>query len=273
MERYGRTGDRNSTTVALQFPRGSAENPGREAIAALTDDVLHERGYLLEPLLERYMQWVWQSGREQLRSSYAYTHDILTFGVLWRCYGTRAAALPAPFAWGMSGLGRLREVIPNWRPAIDRVRSWLAAPLLGPRFGDVDARGIPSRCETRALLSWMDATGEFTRELPRLCQFRAFLDRCDRYEREWYLAQLSAFTARFGMMAAHRMRSPEAKAEAAAGTPHAATASEPAQEVADGPVVHTEIESVLARVGRELQRRATHDAAAVALRFAEAPQN
>jgi hypothetical protein len=224
-----------------------------DAVSELTDDVLRERRYLLEPLLERYMTWIWKNGSERLRSSNAYTHDVLTFGVMWRCYGRRAVALPPPFAWLMSGLTLLRDRFPRTRPMADRLRGWLAFPLLGPRFGDEDATGIPSRCETRALLGWMHATGEFERELPRLCQFRAFLDRCDRYEREWYLAQLSAFTARFGMLAAHRAPALHAS-DTTADTVIAD--SSPPGTAKPGAVTHTRIEHVLAVIGRELQRRA-----------------
>ncbi len=228
-----------------------------DAIAALTDDVLRERSHLLEPLLERYMMWIWKTGREPLRSSHAYTHEILTFGVLWRCYGRRAVALPPPFAWLMSGLTLFGERFPRMQPMTDRMRRCFAYPLLGPRFGDEDATGIPSRCETRALLGWMHATGEFEQELPRLCQFRAFLDGCDRYEREWYLAQLSAFTARFGMLAAHRASAlhPDTAGNRTASDTDGTDASSAARE-RPGPVVHTRIEHALTVIGGELRRRA-----------------
>jgi len=220
-------------------------------VASLADDVLHERMYLLEPLLERYMQWIAQHEREVLRSSIEYTVDILTFGVLWRCYGYRATALAPPLTWLMSGLGRLSGRNSSWKPAVDLVRSWLSWPLLGPRFGDVDATGIPSRYAIGALLRWMSATGEFKAESVRLRLLAEFLRSCDRYEREWYLAQISAFTARFGMMADKKLK------RYSSGEARSLITQMPLEREMGGPVVATpkHVEYHICMVGAELMKR------------------
>jgi hypothetical protein len=196
----------STTTTASRF--GAVEHRALDCddVAALVDDLIRERSVLLAPLLERYSDWISETQGNAMRSENEYTRDLLTLGVLWRCYGARAIAVPAPFAWMMSGLLRLRQWKLAWQPAVDRVRSWLAEPLLGPRFGDVDVTGIPSRCALAALLRWMEATGDYSDEVARLRPLCAFLASRDKLEREWYLAQLSAFSARFGFMAERRFR-------------------------------------------------------------------
>ena len=201
------------TAVTPTFETGVRHEGDNDEISIVTDELIRERSFLLEPFLERYVDWIEETGVETPRSKNAYTRDLLTLGVLWRCYGSRAVDVPPPFAWLMTGLLRLRRRKPAWRASIDQVRSRLAPLLLGPRFGDVASPGIPSGCSMIALLRWMDATGDYRAEVARLRPLCAFLKSRERFEREWYLAQLSAYAARFGQLASHRLRGEDSAAQ------------------------------------------------------------
>ena len=176
----------------------------------LADEVLRERDWLISPFLDRYSEWGRETGRAAGTDDFVATHDVLTLGVLWRCYGKRAEALPPPMAWTLIALQRAGRRTSWLRRKLTALRTALLPLLLGPRYEDEIATGIASRYALGALLRWLQASGMYREETRRLRPLIAFLRSRDRHERDWYLAQLSAFTVRFGLLAQNLLTGREA---------------------------------------------------------------
>ena len=177
--------------------RGTTSDRYYRDVAKAADDLLESRASTIDPMLERFTEWIVLEQREASRSDLEYTFDILTLGVMWKLYGGRAQDVPAPLAAAMCALYRLRRNHPSLKRWIDPLRGVLASRFLAKGRTPDAGIGIPCTHRLRKLLHWMDATGEYREEVKRLHLVFDYLAQLDEYEREWHLENLMKFTDTF----------------------------------------------------------------------------
>ena len=166
-------------------------------VALAADELLAARTRTIEPMLERFMEWIADEGREPLRSDLEYTFDALTIGVLWRLYGGRAQHISLPLASVFCALYRLRRRFPSVKRWVDPVRGVLSSRFLTKREVPDAGVGIPGIIALHKLQLWMDATGEYREEVKRFHIVLDYLDQLDEAERDWYMEKLLQLTDAF----------------------------------------------------------------------------
>jgi uncharacterized protein len=203
---------RNHEDVVEKAPltyslRGAGRSSDRyyRDVAILADDMLHLRKHTIEPMLERYMEWIGSEAREPQRSELEYSHDILTLGVMWRLYGGRAQRVPLPVASMLCGMYRFRRRFPKMKPWIDPLRGLLASRFLSGSEASDRGETTPCPYALHKLLLWMDATGEYREEVSRLHNLIDYLSGLDVYEREWYLENALRYSDEFFDRATQRL--------------------------------------------------------------------
>ena len=167
------------------------------SIKAVADEFLAEWDREVRSLRTHYMDWLRDRGDEVLRDAREYTFDILTLGVLWRLYGGRVLRISPAATWLCSSLYRLRRRWPRLKPFIDPWRGRIASRVLASDGGEDGSPRIPGRRDLRALLRWMDATGEYREESRRLKLLMRYLSTCIPEERAWYLERVLRVTEVF----------------------------------------------------------------------------
>lgn len=173
-------------TYSLRAGAGNSNGYYR-AIGDVADLFLENWGHEARSLREHYIEWLREGEREPLRDAREYTFDILTLGVLWRLYGGRVRKVPAPAALLCSALYRLRRRWPQLKPWADALRGRLMSRFLTGDGTEDGSMRTPDQGDLRALLRWMDATGEYREETRRLALLVTYLESCIPEESAWYM--------------------------------------------------------------------------------------
>jgi hypothetical protein len=144
-------------------------------VAAFTDEVVEEMDVRAGALVDEYMEFLRQTGDEELRPKAEYAFEVLTLGTLWRLYIVTAMQLKkTPQRW-LAWLAYLRRTYPSIKPAVDILRGIMAALILFPtNHHQVESPPltIPNLDQ---LIDWLDAAGDFREEVKRLRRWREFL--------------------------------------------------------------------------------------------------
>jgi hypothetical protein len=144
-------------------------------IAAFRDCVLAETQARAGGLIRAFQTFIQSSGREKLRSRPEYSFELLTLGVLWRVYASRAADLANAPANALAYLANMRKRSERLKPTIDWLRGVLISLFLFPvKTGD-DVPPEPDLEQLNLLLRWLEASGDFNEEVKRLDAWREFL--------------------------------------------------------------------------------------------------
>lgn len=173
-------------TYSLRAGAGNS-NGYYQAIGEVADSFLEKWEHEARSLREHFIEWLREGEREPLRDGREYTFDILTLGVMWRMYGGRVRQVPAPAALLCSALYRLRRRWPRLKPWADDLRGRLMTRFLTGDGSEDGSMRTPDQTDLRALLRWMDATGEYREETRRLVLLVSYLETCIPEERSWYL--------------------------------------------------------------------------------------
>lgn len=143
-------------------------------VSTFTDEVLTEGearlGYIL-PIFDAFLR---ERGKRP-GSNPEYLLELLNIGTLWRTYGSAALDAPDLPVWMLQRLNEWRRSFQCLKPVIDAARGVIAAPILTDEGTSPDLPAHPSDSEISSLLSWLSATGEFSREVQHYSDWRDFM--------------------------------------------------------------------------------------------------
>jgi len=101
--------------------------------------------------------------------------ELLNLGTLWRTYGGNAVNLPDLPAKALSAMVDVRKDYPCLKTAVDILRGKLATPFLAGDELVPPPPTLPTWAEVTRLLRWLEASGEFNREVERYEDWHAFM--------------------------------------------------------------------------------------------------
>lgn len=165
--------------------------------AAFTDEVLAMAGNLAQDLTCKYIQHLSENDKTALCPKEEHYFEFLTLGTLWQVYSGDATGLDRFPRQLLSGLARLRRQGGNLKPGIDFVRGIISTIFLSPDLYDNITVQEPTLEQMDRLLDWLDAAGEFGREVARLRRWRGFLESLPDAEASDMLATAITFAAWF----------------------------------------------------------------------------
>ncbi len=148
-------------------------------IASFTDEVSAETAILAGPIIKGYANHTAEKTGTKVRAEEEYGFEFLVLGTLWKIYGGDATGLEAIPRQLLTGLARLREQGGSLKPGIDFIRGILSTLFLSPGLYDNLFIADPSLEQMEKLLNWLDATGEFDREVKRLRDWQRYLETQD----------------------------------------------------------------------------------------------
>jgi len=145
-----------------------------DTVRVFTDEVLAQAARTVVPVVHEFADFVKTYGLEELRRTEEYVLELLSFGVLWNCYGTYSRAVRlAPFIT-MARMAEWRKKHRRAKPAIDIARGILTTLFLLPKRADRLPYLLPRLQDVDDLSRWLEATGEFREQALRFIRWRAF---------------------------------------------------------------------------------------------------
>ncbi len=155
-----------------------------EEVAHFSDRLLAVIDFRAGDVIDAYATYVQNQKRETPRSHGEYAIEFLMLGLVLRRYSAAAENTPGWIARLAHGLFRFRRVSRRIKPAADFLRAAIARIFLVPKIGDKTPSGWQPLAGLPRLINWLQATGEFEQETPRLQNWRSYLDTLPQVEAE-----------------------------------------------------------------------------------------
>ncbi len=143
-------------------------------IAAFTDEVVATGETLCGPPVAGLQDYLKRTDREIPRTRPEYLYDLLTLGVLWRCYASNAARLSPLPRDVLTRLAGLREHNARLKSSADALRGVVGAFFLRDDAPDPAREPELTMARLDPFLSWLAATGNFTEAVERLRNWRDY---------------------------------------------------------------------------------------------------
>ena len=134
-------------------------------VAEVTDEIFFESSSLFADYIESYRQFIGENCIEKLRSKNEYLLELIMLGVLWRSNEVYVKKTPVIVAKALSWLYSIRKRNSTLKPMVDKIRGFLISPLL---FNQSKKQLKHNIEEFNRLLTWLDATGEYSEEVKRM---------------------------------------------------------------------------------------------------------
>ncbi len=144
-------------------------------IESYTDEVVSEMENLIGLIVEKYTAYCEGNSKLKICSKAEYCFELLALGTLWKIYSGDAFGLNAVPRQLLTGLVKLREQGGKLKPGIDFIRGIMATVFLSPDLYDNMFILDPTLEQMEKLLNWLDATGDFQREVKRLRNWQEYL--------------------------------------------------------------------------------------------------
>ncbi len=151
-------------------------------IESFTDEVILEMNNLTSSTVKEYIAYSDGKPNWRIRSKEEYGFELLVLGILWKIYSGDALGLNTVPRQMLTGLAKLREQGGRLKPGIDFIRGIMATIFLSPDLYDNMFILDPTLEQMEKLLNWLDATGEFDREVKRLRNWQEYLAAHDSKE-------------------------------------------------------------------------------------------
>lgn len=148
--------------------------------ASFTDEVAAGTDNLAGPIIKGYTRFRAERPGMVLRSKEEHGFELLVLGILWRIYGGDASGLDPIPRQLLTGLVKLREQGGSLKPGIDFIRGIMSTIFLSPDLYDNMYVADPTLQQMDKLLDWLDAAGEFDREVKRLRGWQAYLETLEK---------------------------------------------------------------------------------------------
>lgn len=167
-----------------------------KASAAFADQVVSVTDDLLGPAANRFMLHIGENpGDSGLKQEHGF--ELLVLGTLWQVYSGDASGLEMVPGKLLTGLSRLRKQGGALKPGIDFIRGIMLTLFLSPDLDDNDFTIDPTPEQLDRLLDWLDATGEFNREVERLRIWQDYINTLARKDAVDLLATAITLAAWF----------------------------------------------------------------------------
>lgn len=150
--------------------------------AAFAGEVMSMTDSLAGPIVEKYMEFRGEDPRSDTGSKQEHCFEFLVLGTLWQVYSGDASGLDNAPRQLLSRLSKLRGQGGAFKPGIDFIRGIMSTLFLSPGLHDNDIAAELTRQQLGKLLDWLDATGEFNREVERLRLWQSHVDTLDADE-------------------------------------------------------------------------------------------
>lgn len=186
-----------TVTYSLRDTEDSSDLFYRE-LAVFTDEVLGQCGKLLKAAISGYSAYCTVNKPRRPRSREEYSFELLVLGTLWNIYSGDSSGLEKIPAQLLSGLAKLRRQGGTLKPGIDFIRGILSTIYLSPDLYDHLFKLDVSLEHLDILLGWLDAAGEFHREVIRLREWEQYLKTLKKEAAEDILATSITLAAWFG---------------------------------------------------------------------------
>jgi hypothetical protein len=160
-------------------------------IARFTDNVIAYGISRYQNSIEKLIDFIKSSSKEELRSFPEYTFEFLTLGVLWQVYAGEASGSPNLPQRVLSRLVMWRQKSEFFKPAIDFFRGVLSTLFLSStsryKYTAVSLENLGQ------LLNWLNAAGDFREEVKRLNNWQHYLKTLEPGEANKVLDEAIAF--------------------------------------------------------------------------------
>lgn len=168
-------------------------------VGIFTNEVISEMNNLTQAIVNSYIDYSKGNKNFIISSKEEYAFELLVLGTLWKIYSGDAFGLNAVPRQLLTGLARLREQGGKLKPGIDFIRGIMATIFLSPDLYDNMFVLAPTLEQMEKLLNWLDATGEFNREVIRLRRWQEYLKTIDNKESSDIIATSLTLAAWFEM--------------------------------------------------------------------------
>lgn len=148
-------------------------------IDIFADEVVSEMDNLTGPIVNAYIAYSKRNQNFEISLKEEYALELLVLGTLWKIYSGDALGLNTIPRHLLTGLARLREQGGRLKPGVDFIRGIMATIFLSPDLYDNMFILAPTLEQMEKLLNWLDATGEFHREVKRLRRWHKYLKTLD----------------------------------------------------------------------------------------------
>lgn len=182
-------------TYSLRGPDGTSDEFYRD-LAAFTDEVLEQAEARWHGRIDGLKAWLLGTGRETPRDSSEYIYDCLTLGVLWTVHASRAEALPPGPRVALGLFSRLRRLNKVAETIADGLRGAISGLWLS-RAGMAAAQRAADLPGLRQLHDWLEATGNFENEAPRISLLLDHLANLPAGDSTAWLSEIVEFIAWF----------------------------------------------------------------------------
>lgn len=147
-----------------------------EDAAAFAGEVTSMTDSLAGSIIEKYMRHRGEDPRSDTGLRQEHGFEFLVMGTLWQVYSGDASGLDNAPRLLLSRLSRLRAQGGAFKPGIDFIRGILSTLFLSPDMNDNSAVSELTGRQLGKLQDWLDATGEFNREIERLWLWQSYVD-------------------------------------------------------------------------------------------------
>lgn len=167
-----------------------------KASAVFAEEVLSVTDSLTGLIIEKFMRHIGEDpGDTDLKQEHGF--ELLVLGTLWQVYSGDASGLEEGPGKLLSRLSRLRRQGGALKPGIDFIRGVMSTLFLSPDLDDNDFITDPTPEQLNRLLDWLEATGEFNREVERLRIWQNYINTLAQKEASDLLATVIALAAWF----------------------------------------------------------------------------
>jgi hypothetical protein len=139
-----------------------------------TDLVLDSSATKLGSIVSDYYQWLQNNKIEKLRSKDEYTLELIALGVFWNNYASKALQTNYLSKRAVAWLYKMRGQYPRLKNHLDKLRGILSYSFLEKK--NRYSVEVFNRNNYKALLEWLEATGEFKEEVIRLKNWLLFME-------------------------------------------------------------------------------------------------
>lgn len=191
-------------TYSLRNNRENSDLYYKE-IPEITDIALNEAEKHFSQLIDLYINYLEQNRIEKLRSREEYIYELMSIGVYFSIYAERAGCLNKPVLHILSSLVALRRDKRNYKDYIDIFRGILATLFLDEKITADNITAIPSVKNIRAMVLFLEATGEFREEVKRFGSWMNFFETGTIAGLDKYLINLTKYARWFTVTTAERL--------------------------------------------------------------------
>jgi hypothetical protein len=145
-----------------------------QSISAFRLEVLEQSLERVPALLADFLSWSERSANSMPRKQEEAVFELITLGVLWRIYSGSAVASRNGVRRLLSWLTGMRKKSRLLKPVVDLLRGWLSSLLSFYKKSEFKI-AEPNLVNLDILLEWLAASGEFSEDVKRLSDWRAYL--------------------------------------------------------------------------------------------------